>query len=45
MLFEIGSFNQYAGSNASTPPATDSFLQKMASEAEDPGLRAAARSG
>lgn len=43
VLFEIGSFNQYAGSNASTPPATDSFLQKMASEAEDPRLRAAAR--
>lgn len=42
-LFEIGSFNQYAGSNASTPPATDAFLQEMASEADDPRVRAAAR--
>ncbi len=43
LLFEIGSFNQYAGANASTPLATDSFLQEMASEAEDARLRAAAR--
>ncbi|MYA07429.1 MAG: TlpA family protein disulfide reductase [Holophagales bacterium] len=43
VLFEIGSFNQYAGSNGPTPPATDSFLQEMVSETDDPRLRAAAR--
>ena len=43
VLFEIGSFNQYAGPNGSGAPATDSFLQEMASDAEDPRLRAAAR--
>jgi len=43
VLFEIGSFNQYAGPNRSNPPATDSFLQEMASDGGDPKLRAAAR--
>lgn len=43
VLFEIGSFNQYAGSSASTPPATDAFFQEMASEADDPRVRAASR--
>ena len=42
-LFEIGRFNQYAPSNGPAPRATDSFFQEMASEAEDPRLRAAAR--
>lgn len=43
VLFEIGSFNQTAGANGSVPPATDSFLRELASEAGDPRLRAAAR--
>ena len=43
LLFELDSFNQVATSDGAAPPATDSFLQEMASKAQDPRLRAAAR--